>query len=38
MNLPRRKASDILLRKYRTEVATAESREVVILKSGAWKT
>jgi hypothetical protein len=30
--------SEILFRKYWTEVATAEDREVVILKSGAWKT
>ena len=30
--------SEILLRKYRTEVAPAETHEVVILKSGAWKT
>jgi hypothetical protein len=30
--------SEILLRKYRTEVTAAEALKVVILKSGAWKT
>jgi hypothetical protein len=30
--------SEILLRKYRTEVSGAETPEVVILKSGAWRT